>query len=82
MIAASHPNDRKLSVVMNPIARIGSLAAVAVLSLGTAQPADDLDTFIKAQMSQRQVNGLSLAHHPGRQDRKGDGVRRHGERRG
>ena len=46
---------------MNPIARIVSLAAVAVLSLATAQRADDLDTFIKAQMSQRQVNGLSLA---------------------
>ena len=34
---------------------------MAVLSLATAQPADDLDTFIKAQMAQRQVNGLSLA---------------------
>ena len=44
-----------------PLARIVSLAAVAVLSLATAQRADDLDTFIKAQMSQRQVNGLSLA---------------------
>ena len=46
---------------MNPFARIVSLAAVVVLSLATAQRADDLDTFIKAQMSQRQVNGLSLA---------------------
>jgi CubicO group peptidase (beta-lactamase class C family) len=46
---------------MNSITRIVSLAAVVVLSLGTTPPADDLDTFIKAQMSQRQVNGLSLA---------------------
>ena len=44
-----------------PLARIVSLAAVAALSLATAQRADDLDTFIRAQMSQRQVNGLSLA---------------------
>ena len=46
---------------MNPIARIVSLAAVAVLSLATAQPADDLDTVIQAQMAQREIHGLSLA---------------------
>ena len=46
---------------MDPIARILSLAAAAALSLLTAPPRDDLDTFIQAQMSQRQINGLSLA---------------------
>jgi CubicO group peptidase (beta-lactamase class C family) len=46
---------------MKPTPRIVLLATVAVLSLATAPPADDLDTFVQAQMSQRQVNGLSLA---------------------
>jgi CubicO group peptidase (beta-lactamase class C family) len=44
---------------MNQIARIAPLAAVAVLSI--APPLDDLDTFIKAQMAQREITGLSLA---------------------
>jgi CubicO group peptidase (beta-lactamase class C family) len=46
---------------MNPSPRTVFLAAAAVLFLSRAQPSDDLDTFIHAQMSQRQVNGLSLA---------------------
>jgi CubicO group peptidase (beta-lactamase class C family) len=46
---------------MDPITRIVSLAAATVLSLAIAQPHDDLDAFIQAQMFQRQINGLSLA---------------------
>src|SRR5262245_4168540 len=47
---------------MPPIARLVSFAAVALLSLAIAPLApDDLDTFIKSQMDQRQINGLSLA---------------------
>ncbi|HSC28250.1 MAG TPA: serine hydrolase domain-containing protein [Vicinamibacterales bacterium] len=41
--------------------RIASIACAALLSLSTAPPADELDSFIRAQMSQRQINGLSLA---------------------
>ena len=46
---------------MNPIARIASLAAVAILSLALEPPLDDLDAFIQAQIAQREINGLSLA---------------------
>lgn len=46
---------------MNPIARLASLAAVAILSLALAPPPDDLDAFIQAQMAQREISGLSLA---------------------
>jgi hypothetical protein len=45
---------------MDPIARIASLAAAAVLSVAVAQPHDDLDTFIRAQMSQRQITDYDL----------------------
>ena len=38
-----------------------TLAAIAALPLALAAPPDDLDAFIQAQMSQRQINGLSLA---------------------
>ena len=41
--------------------RIVSVATVACLSLAVSPPADDLDTFIQAQMSQRQIKGLSVA---------------------
>src|SRR4029453_13094983 len=47
--------------VMTPIARIFSLLTLSVVALAGAPPTNDLDTFIKAQMSQRQINGLSLA---------------------
>jgi CubicO group peptidase (beta-lactamase class C family) len=43
------------------LARILPLAAVAAVSLALTPRADDLDTFIQAQMAQRQINGLSLA---------------------
>jgi CubicO group peptidase (beta-lactamase class C family) len=46
---------------MTPIGRIVSLTAFAILSLAIAPPPDDLDTFIRAQMAQREINGLSLA---------------------
>jgi CubicO group peptidase (beta-lactamase class C family) len=46
---------------MMPIARIVSLSTLVVLSLAIAPPSDDLDAFIQAQMSERQINGLSLA---------------------
>jgi CubicO group peptidase (beta-lactamase class C family) len=46
---------------MTPIARIVSLLTLSVVALAGAPPTNDLDTFIKAQMSQRQINGLSLA---------------------
>jgi len=46
----------------HPSARKVAIAAVALLSLAVAPPpSDDLDTFIQAQMAQRQINGLSLA---------------------
>jgi CubicO group peptidase (beta-lactamase class C family) len=37
------------------------LPLATVLALAVAPPPDDLDAFIQAQMSQRQINGLSLA---------------------
>jgi CubicO group peptidase (beta-lactamase class C family) len=47
---------------MNPIARTIPFTAVALVALAIAPlPSDDLDTFIQAQMTQRQINGLSLA---------------------
>jgi len=47
---------------MNPTARTILFTAVALVSLAIAPlPSDDLDTFIQAQMAQRQINGLSLA---------------------
>ena len=47
---------------MHPIARIVSLAAVAVLSLATARRLpDDLDAFVRDQMAQREIAGLSIA---------------------
>ena len=48
---------------MTPIllARVMSLGAVAIPWIGIAPPPDDLDAFMKAQMTQREVNGLSLA---------------------
>ena len=46
---------------MKPIARIATLAAAAILPLAIAPPPDDLDAFIRAQMAQREINGLSLA---------------------
>ena len=46
---------------MTPIARIVSLLTLSVVALAGAPPTDDLDAFIQAQMSQRQINGLSLA---------------------
>jgi CubicO group peptidase (beta-lactamase class C family) len=46
---------------MKSIARTLSLLTVGVLTLALAPATDDLDTFIQAQMAQRQVNGLSLA---------------------
>jgi CubicO group peptidase (beta-lactamase class C family) len=56
-------------------ARILPLAALAALSLAITQRADDLDTFIKGQMSQRQINGLSLAIiHNGQIDARAYGV--------
>lgn len=52
-----------------------TLAALAALSLAVAVPPDDLDAFIQAQMSQRQINGLSLAIiHDGRIDARAYGV--------
>ncbi|HYN09065.1 MAG TPA: serine hydrolase domain-containing protein [Vicinamibacterales bacterium] len=38
-----------------------SLVIAAVLALASAPPADDLDAFIQAQISEHQINGLSLA---------------------
>src|SRR5260221_6870758 len=46
---------------MLPIARIVSVSTLVALSLAAAPPADDLDAFIQAQMSERQISGLSLA---------------------
>ena len=46
---------------MMPMHRFFSLVTTTVLALTIAQPADDLDAFIQAQMAQRQINGLSLA---------------------
>jgi len=43
------------------IARLASVAVVTMFSAGLLHAADDLDTFIQAQMPQRQINGLSLA---------------------
>jgi CubicO group peptidase (beta-lactamase class C family) len=38
-----------------------AFVSVACLSLALTASVDDLDTFIQAQMAQRQINGLSLA---------------------
>lgn len=66
---------------MTPIARIVSLLTLSVVALAGAPPTNDLDTFIKAQMSQRQINGLSLAIiQDGRIDRRAC-VRGHRARR-
>ena len=47
---------------MTFIARTVAFAAVALLSLAIGpRPSDDLDTFIKTQMAQREINALSLA---------------------
>lgn len=46
---------------MKRIVRILPVMALACMLLAAAPPADDLDAFIQAQMSQRQINGLSLA---------------------
>ena len=47
--------------MLNPNHRIVPIAALAVLFVASAPPADDLDAFVQAQMAQRQINGLSLA---------------------
>ena len=47
---------------MTFIAGTVAFAAVALLSLAIGpRPSDDLDTFIKTQMAQREINALSLA---------------------
>ena len=46
---------------MKRITRIVSLAVIAILPVALASAPDDLDTFILAQMAQREINGLSLA---------------------
>ena len=46
---------------MMPITRIVWLAALAILPVALAPSPDDLDAFIRAQMAQREINGLSLA---------------------
>jgi CubicO group peptidase (beta-lactamase class C family) len=55
--------------------RLIALAGIAALSLALGAPPDDLDAFIQAQMSQREINGLSLAViHDGRIDARAYGV--------
>jgi CubicO group peptidase (beta-lactamase class C family) len=49
------------STAMNAISRLAALTAVALLPAAAAPPPDDLDAFVRAQMSQREINGLSLA---------------------
>jgi CubicO group peptidase (beta-lactamase class C family) len=52
-----------------------SLSAVVVVPFAAPPPADDLDTFIQDQMSQRQINGLSLAIiHDGKIDARAYGL--------
>src|SRR5262245_2887828 len=46
---------------MRTVARPLFLAAIASPPLGMAAPCDALDTLSRAQMAQRQMNGLSLA---------------------
>jgi CubicO group peptidase (beta-lactamase class C family) len=48
-------------MIMTTMIRRAAFVAVASLSLAVRPVADDLDTFIQAQMAQRQINGLSLA---------------------
>ena len=42
-------------------ARLAALSAVTLVSLAIAPRADDLDTFVRVQMSEQQINSLSLA---------------------
>src|SRR5262245_13330214 len=46
---------------MKSILRLGSATVVVLISVALLGAADDLDTFIQAQMALRQINGLSLA---------------------
>jgi CubicO group peptidase (beta-lactamase class C family) len=65
---------------MKPVARIVCALTAALLTLAIAPAADDLDTFIQAQMAQRQVNGLSLAIiRDGRIDARAYGVTARGD---
>jgi len=51
------------------------LAAIAILPVAFASAPDDLDTYIQAQMAQREINGLSLAIiHDGKIDARAYGV--------
>ena len=60
---------------MRKTARLILLAGLVALPLALAPAPDDLDAFIQAQMSQRQINGLSLAViHDGRIDARAYGV--------
>jgi CubicO group peptidase (beta-lactamase class C family) len=47
--------------MMHNITRLVWLAAIAALPVAIAQSPSDLDSFILAQMAQREIHGLSLA---------------------
>jgi CubicO group peptidase (beta-lactamase class C family) len=46
---------------MKPMSRILCVIPAVLFVLAAAPPPDDLDAFVLSQMSQRQINGLSLA---------------------